>query len=208
MKDTRSTILNFLREHRQASVVELSEQVGLAPVSVHYHLGRMESEGLIESKSMRHGVGRPKLVYSLANGAQALFPQANHKLANRLLDVLKSQMTPQQIDAIFARMVDGIAAEHHEKFSKGTLEDKLEALIAIMGEEGFIARVERDGANFQLTQCGCPYQHVAERHPGICAIDLQLMSTTLGTQVERERWILNGDQVCTFHVKAAQPAEV
>lgn len=207
MKDTRSIILNYLREHGQASVVELAEQVRLTPVSVHYHLGRMESEGLIASQSLRHGVGRPKLMYSLANGAQALFPQANHKLADRLLDVLKTQLTAEQIEAIFASMVDGIAAEHHEKFTDGTLEEKIEALIEIMGEEGFIARVERDGANFQLTQCGCPYQYVAERHPGICAIDLQLMSSTLGTEVERDSWILKGDQVCTFHVKAVQ-AEV
>jgi predicted ArsR family transcriptional regulator len=76
-------------------------------------------------------------------------------------------------------------------------------LVDILGEEGFFSRVEKVGQDFQLTQCGCPYQYVASRHPGICAIDLKLINSTLGAQVERESWILNGDNVCTFHVKAA-----
>jgi predicted ArsR family transcriptional regulator len=132
-----------------------------------------------------------------------LFPQSSHRLADRLLDALQAQLTPQQIQAIFSRMVDDIAGEHGNQFEDRSLEDKIETLVTILGEEGFLSRVERVGQDFQVTQHGCPYQYVVERHPGICAIDLQLMNTTLGTNVERESWILKGDTVCTFHVRAA-----
>lgn len=206
MKDIRETILNYLRERGEATVAELAAQVDLTPVSMHYHLGRLESEGLIAARSERHGVGRPKSIYSLADAALELFPQANHRLTNRLLSVLQEQMNEQQMEQIFTRMVDDIAQVHRHKFEGKPIEDRLEALVEIMGTEGFMARVTRNGEDFQLTQCGCPYQSVAEQHPGICTIDLQLINTTLGTKVERESWILNGDHVCTFNIKATAEA--
>jgi len=33
-------------------------------------------------------------------------------------------------------------------------------------------------------------------------MDLKLIHATLGAPVERGSWLLNGDSVCTFHVKA------
>ena len=203
MQDVRRNILNFIRERGQATVAEIAECVGLSPVSTHYQLNKLENEGLVHSQPLRQGVGRPKFVFSLENAAMELFPQSSHRLADRLLDALQAQLTPQQIQAIFSRMVDDIAGEHGKQFEDRSLEDKIETLVTILGEEGFLSRVERVGQDFQVTQHGCPYQYVVERHPGICAIDLQLMNTTLGTNVERESWILKGDTVCTFHVRAA-----
>jgi len=202
MQDTRNAILNLLRERGQATAAEVGGSVGLSPVSAHYHLGRLEREGLINAQPLRHGVGRPKYVYSLAHAALERFPQSTHRLADRLLDALQSQLTEQQIQSIFNRIVEDIATEHGDNFKDKPLEDKIEALVEVMGEEGFFARVEKVGQDFQLTQCGCPYQYVVARHPGICAIDMQLIHSTLGASVERETWILNGDSVCTFHVKA------
>ena len=203
MQDVRSAILNLLRERGQATAVELAHGVGLSPVSTHYHLSRLERDGLVNVQPLRQGVGRPKYVYSLANAALGLFPQSTHRLADRLLDALQAQLTPQQIQAIFNRVVEDIAADHGNGFQEKPIEDKIEALIGLLGEEGFFARVEKIGQDFQVTQCGCPYQAVVGKHPNICAIDLQLMNSMLGTPVERQSWILNGDNVCTFHVKTA-----
>ena len=202
MQGTRSTILNLLRERGQATAAEIADRVGLSLVNAHYHLGRLESEGLIQARPLRHGVGRPKYIYSLASAALERFPQATHRLADRLLGALQSQLTEQQVQSIFSRIVEDIAAEHGGEFKDKPLEDKLNVLVEVMGEEGFFARVEKVGQDFLLKQCGCPYHYVVARHPGICAIDLQLINTTLGADVERETWILNGDNVCTFHVKA------
>ncbi len=202
MQDVRNTILNLLRERGEATAAEIAAAIGTSPVNAHYHLGRLEREGLVEVEPLRQGVGRPKYVYSLADSALELFPQSTHRLADRLLDALKSQLTAQQIEAIFSRIVDDTASDHGDDFKDRPLEDKISALVSILGEEGFFSRVERVGQDFQLTQCGCPYQYVASRHPGICAIDLKLINSTLGAQVERGSWILNGDNVCTFHVKA------
>ena len=201
MQDVRRSILNYLRERGQATVAEIAEAVGLSPVTTHYHLNRLESEQMVKAEPLRQGVGRPKYIFSLATAAMELFPQSSQRLADRLLDALQAELTPQQIQEVFSRMADDIAAEHGDNLKDKPLEDKIEALVSILGEEGFFSRVERVGQEFRVTQHCCPYQYVAERHPGVCAIDLQLMSTTLGAEVERGRWMINGDTVCTFLVK-------
>ena len=201
MQDTRWGILQHLRERGQASAQELSKALGMSPVSIHYHLNVLQREGLVEPQPVRRNVGRPHYVYSLRDSARELFPQSYHRLANRLLDELKSRMTEQEISALFVRIAGDIAAEHAAALDGKTLEQKIATLVELLGEEGFLARVENVGGQFRLTQYGCPYYYVVERHPEVCQLDLNLISATLLTPVEREGCVLNGDDVCTFVVK-------
>jgi predicted ArsR family transcriptional regulator len=200
IRDTRWDILQHLRESGQASAQELSKALGMSPVSIHYHLNVLQREGLVEPQPVRRSVGRPHYVYSLRDSARELFPQSYHRLADRLLDELKSRLTEQQVSELFARIANDIAAEYIPALEGKTLDQKIQVLIALLGEEGFLARVEKVGGQFRLTQYGCPYYYVVERHPEVCELDLSLISATLLTPVEREGCVLRGDDVCTFIV--------
>jgi predicted ArsR family transcriptional regulator len=202
IQDTRWEILQQLRETGQASAQELSKALGLSPVSIHYHLNVLQREGLVEPQPVRRSVGRPHYVYSLRDSARELFPQSYHRLADRLLDELKSRLNEHEISELFARIANDIASEHAPALEGKTLDQKVVALIALLGEEGFLARVEKVGGQFRLTQYGCPYYYVVERHPEVCELDLNLISATLLTPVEREGCVLSGDDVCTFIVRA------
>ena len=202
IQDTRWGILQHLRESGQASAQELSKILGMSPVSIHYHLNVLQREGLVEPQPVRRSVGRPHYVYSLRDSARELFPQSYHRLADRLLDELKSRLTEQEIAAVFARIAHDIASEHAPDLEGKSLDDKVEALITLLGKEGFLARVDRVGEQLRLTQYGCPYYYVVERHPEVCQLDLNLISETLLASVEREGCVLHGDDVCTFVVKA------
>jgi predicted ArsR family transcriptional regulator len=201
IQDTRWGILQHLRERGQASALELSKALGMSPVSIHYHLNVLQREGLVEPQSVRRNVGRPHYVYSLRDSARELFPQSYHRLADRLLDELKSRLSEREISELFARIANDIADEHATALQGKTLEQKIAALVELLGEEGFLARVEKVGGQFRLTQYGCPYYYVVERHPEVCQLDLNLISATLMVPVEREGCVLNGNDVCTFVVK-------
>jgi len=202
LQDTRWGILQHLRERGQASAQELSKALGMSPVSIHYHLNVLQREGLVEPQAVRRSVGRPHYVYSLRQSARELFPQSYHRLADRLLDELKSRMSEQEISNLFARIAGDIAAEHAPTLEEKTLDQKIGVLVELLGEEGFLARVEKVGERFQLTQYGCPYYYVVERHPEECQLDLNLISTTLMAPVQRVGCVLHGDDVCTFVVQA------
>ena len=200
MQDTRWDIVRYLRERGQASAQELSKALDMSPVNIHYHLNILQREGLVETRSVRRNVGRPHFVYSLHESARELFPQSYHRLADRLLDELKSRLTEQEIAQVFARIAHDIASEHAPALEGKSLDDKVEALITLLGEEGFLARVDKVGGQFRLTQYGCPYYYVVERHPEVCDLDLNLIGATLLAPVEREGCVLSGDDVCTFIV--------
>lgn len=201
MTDTRQDILNILRERGHADVNELSEALGLSPVTVHYHINVLQRDGLLEVKALRQGVGRPKNVFTLNDNARDKFPQSYHRLSDRLLESLKSRLTEADIQDLFERIGQEIAAEHAETLKDKSLEQKVELLSNLLGEEGFMSRLDKVSSDhFVLTQYNCPYQYVVARHPEVCELDLQLMNTALGTPVKRHTCVVNGDSVCTFHI--------
>ena len=200
IQDTRWDILRQLRERGQASAQELSKALGMSPVSIHYHLNVLQREGFVETQPVRRSIGRPHFVYSLRDSARELFPQSYHRLADRLLGELKSRLSEREIAELFMRIASDIAAEHAAALEGKPLDQKLEALIEMLGEEGFLARAEKVGGGLRLTQYGCPYYYVVERHPEVCDLDLTLISATLLAPVEREGCVLRGDDVCTFIV--------
>jgi predicted ArsR family transcriptional regulator len=206
-QDTRWGILQQLREHGQASVQELGKALGMSPVSIHYHLNVLQREGLVNMRAVRRSVGRPHNVYSLRDSARELFPQSYHRLADRLLDELKSRLSEQEISDLFANVANEIAAEHASTLEGKTLDQKIDALVKLLGEEGFLARAEKTGGQLRLTQYGCPYYYVVERHPEVCELDLNLISAALLATVEREGCVLTGDDVCTFLVNPPSYSE-
>jgi len=201
MQDTRRDILHHLRERGQASAQDLGKALGMSPVSIHYHLNVLQRDGLIDIQPVRRNIGRPHFVYSLRERARELFPQSYHRLADRLLDKLETQMSEQQIADLFVRIAEDIAAEHAPALDGKSLEDKLETLIEILGEEGYVARVEQAEGGLLLTQYGCPYYYVVERHPQVCELDLNLISAALATPVERQGCVLSGSETCTFLIR-------
>ncbi len=201
MPDTRQDILRILRERGHADASELADELGLSPVTVHYHINVLQREGLLETQPMRQGVGRPRNVFTLREIAFQKFPQSYHRLSDRLLETLKSRMTEVDIQQLFERIGKEIAAEHATALQGKPLEQKIDMLVELLGEEGFMSRLDKIGSNdFVLTQYSCPYQYVVTRHPEVCELDLQLMNTALGTPVKREACIVHGDSVCTFHI--------
>jgi len=200
-QDTRWGILRHLRERGQASAQELGKALGMSPVSIHYHLNVLRREGLIETQPVRRSIGRPHYAYSLRESARELFPQSYHRLADRLMSDLKSRLSEQEIADLFARIAHEIAAEHAVALEGKTLGRKLDALVELLGEEGFLARIDQAGGQLRLTQYGCPYYYVVERHPEVCELDINLISTALHASVERQACVLQGNDVCTFLVK-------
>lgn len=206
MTDTRQEILQYLRENGSTDVNELSQALNLSPVTIHYHINVLQRDGLLEIEARRQGVGRPRNVFTLRDAAFEKFPQSYHRLSDRLLEMLKSRLSEADIQVLFERIGAEIATEHAADLQGKSLEQKVATLITLLGEEGFMARLDKVGSDqFVLTQVNCPYQYVATRHPVVCELDLQLMNTALGADVKRDTCVVNGDSVCTFHIQSLQP---
>jgi predicted ArsR family transcriptional regulator len=208
MHTTRDTILHAIKSRGQATIAELADFLGISPVSVRHHLSTLQAEGLVRSTEVRHGVGRPHLTYTLTEAALERFPAKYVRLSERLLDELKTSLPSAAIEAMFARMAEGMVAEYATKLEGKTLEEKMELLVELLGAEGFMAQWNRTGETISLTEYNCPYIHIGQRHPEVCAIDQAVIQHVLSAEVERTTCVLNGADHCVFVITPGKSAPV
>ena len=80
MKSTREKILRTLLAFPGSTINDLAEAVGINGISIRHHLTSLEADDLVVSSEERHGVGRPRLVYSLTDAGIEEFPSSYLRL--------------------------------------------------------------------------------------------------------------------------------
>ncbi|HNZ00787.1 MAG TPA: winged helix-turn-helix transcriptional regulator [Anaerolineaceae bacterium] len=207
MKSTRERILDVLHSNPRSSINDLAEAVGINAISVRHHLNNLEADGLIQYDEERHGVGRPRLVYSLTERGVERYPTRYLQLTDRLLDQLKEALPQEAINRIFTQMAAKLAAAHRKKAEHLPLEGRIKLLQEILAQEGFEVEWEADGDHYHIREITCPYYHIGHSHPEVCTIDQTLISTILDIPAEKIQCVLSGDRHCTFLIPRPQPKE-
>jgi len=201
--NTRSRVLRSLLLNQKRTVNELAESVDINPISVRHHVTNLEAEGLIISEEERHGVGRPRLVFSLTPKGMEQFPQRYLQLTMRLLEQLKTNLPEKVLGNIFKDVAEGIAEDLTQDINLEELDlkERLELLQEVLSSEGFMVDLQEEEGNFYIVEASCPYHHVGEDHPEICVVDQELIAHFVSTQPERIECILEGDKQCKYLIK-------
>lgn len=201
--NTRSRVLRTLLLNQQRTVNELADAVGINPISVRHHVNKLEAEGLIQSVEERHGVGRPRLVYSLTNKGMEQFPQRYLQLTLRLLEQLKSNLPEDVLGDLFKEVAEGIAGDLTGQINleELSLKERLELLQEALVSEGFMVTLEEDEGNYYVVEASCPYHHVGENYPEVCVVDKELIAHFAASSPERIECILDGDKQCKYTIK-------
>ncbi|HEY46815.1 MAG: hypothetical protein AMJ88_01440 [Anaerolineae bacterium SM23_ 63] len=206
---TRETILRSLRTQGHCTVKELADVVGISPVSVRHHLTQLQAEGLVTTKEVRHGVGRPHHAFSLTDEGIELFPTRYFQLTNRLLDEIKYEMSPERVKSLFSRMASTIADDFIGSYEHLPMEERLPKLMAMLSNEGFDAEYELQGDQVIIRLLSCPYLQLVQHHPEVNFIDQELIAKTLSLPFERVNCLTDGDTHCSFvvHLPEGELAE-
>ncbi|MCD6425438.1 MAG: ArsR family transcriptional regulator [Anaerolineales bacterium] len=200
---TRNRVLRSLLLNQKRTVNELAEAVDINPISVRHHVNKLEAEGLILSEEERHGVGRPRLVFSLTPKGMEQFPQRYLQLTLRLLEQLKSKLPAKVLGNIFKEVAEGIADDLTRDISLEDLDlkERLELLQEVLTSEGFMVNIQEDEGNFYIVESSCPYHHVGEDFPEICMMDQELIAHFVSSTPQRVECILDGDKQCKYLIK-------
>src|SRR3990170_8551655 len=202
---TRDTILRTLRGRGQCTVTDLAEASGVTPVSVRHHLANLQAEGLVQAEEMRHGVGRPRHVFSLSYSGLDHFPSRYFHLIRRLLAEIKERMPEGQVGELLPGVAQAMAHTYASELEALPLAQRLERLVQLLSDEGFSAEVQRQGDRVLIRELSCPYYRIGQQHPEVCLIDQSFIATALSLPVERVNCLLDGDVHCTFSVALAAP---
>ena len=203
MQATRQAILTILKEHGQATVEQMSDELSLTPVTIRHHLDILRSEGLVQAPKVqrRQSPGRPQHVYSLTEQAASYFPKNYVAFADLTLQELRERVTTDEMDSIVRGVARRMAANAPERLPGEPLPERLTRVVDFLNRQGYVARWESNAQGFLLHTSNCPYQGLTDHHTAPCIMDTALLTELLGSQPLRISWMSAGDDTCTYLVK-------
>ncbi len=202
MPGTREKILLTLLNHPNATINDLAIAAKINAISVRHHLSSLQAGNLIHSEEERHGVGRPRLVYSLSEKGMEQFPTSYLKLTNHLLEQIHALLPDATLSKLLDKVASAIASSYQDKIKNLSTEQRLDLIKRLLEEEGFIIEWEKSKDQYEIREISCPYYHIGRAHPEICSIDQAVISKLLEIPVKRMTCILRGDNICTYIVPA------
>jgi len=206
MQDTRGRILDILKGRQQATVDELSRELGLTPVTVRHHLDILRGEGYVAAPIVhrRKTPGRPQYAYTLTEKASAFFPKRYGQLVSLLLDEMQTCLSPAEVEQMMQHIGERIASQAGMG-GEEDFEARLVAAVEFLDQLGYMAEWERrDDGDYLLHVANCPYEQVARQHNEVCKMDLRILTCLLGASPQRVTWAAQGDNQCTYAVRPTE----
>jgi predicted ArsR family transcriptional regulator len=210
VENTRQSILEILRRRRQATVEELTKELGLAPATVRRHLDILMRDACVDVQQVRRETGRPHYVFSLSEVGEDLFPKHYVRLTNRLIEEIVA-LAPEEIggrggadlaELIFDKMAERLAQIHAPRITGSTLEERVEQVVDVCSEEGVVFEARRSDDGYLLLGYGCPCRRVRDTYNNICSHHRRLLSRLLEADVQFvEPSTLEGEMYCAYQVQ-------
>ena len=202
---TRRQILDLLKRRGRATVEEIAATLSITPMGVRRHLGALENANLVRIEIERRPMGRPTYVYKLTEEAEALFPKGYHHLVLDLLECLTAQEGAERVDELFERRKERLLATYAPRLEGKTLEERVAEVARIMSENGYMARWQKTGNGYVLTEHNCAIYHVARVYSQPCRTELAFIRELLGVEVTRINHIASGGTCCSYVIHESAP---
>lgn len=206
-RTTRETVLHTIKDMHRATVDDLAAAADVSPVTVRHHLNGLMADGLIESDSVRRKVGRPYYVYSVSEKGNELFPKTYLALSSRLLDEMKERFSGEVVTDLFQGVVQGILDDHVGEFEHLPMEARLDYLVDLLEDEGFLARWEKNGDKYDIIEYSCPLLSIGQTHQEVCTLDTVLIESVMQVKIEQHSCMIEGDNRCRFTLVAPLEAQ-
>ncbi len=202
---TKQDILNHLLKQGQASAQQLAEALEISPQATRRHLKELESSQLVEHHTTQTGMGRPQHFYQLSRQGRDRFPNRHAEFAVSFLNTLVETVGEEQVSEVLRKQWEVKASNYRQQVGKGSLPQRLNNLVKIRQEEGYMAELHQipEEEKFILVEHNCAIADVAESYPTVCGHELEMFSAILpDCVVERTHWINQGEHLCGYLICA------
>ncbi|MNF81512.1 HTH domain protein [compost metagenome] len=177
------------------SIDELASQLAVTRTAIRQHLAALERDGLILRGETRPTGRRPEQLYLLSARGRELFPRQYQLLADLLIDEVAAIIGRDALLHLMRTLGRKLATDMEAQVVD-------EARIAHhMNEAGYEAEVFfRSSGEPEIVAHNCVFHHLAAAHPEVCELDLALIGTLGGGQVEHLECMVREGQVCRFRI--------
>jgi DeoR family suf operon transcriptional repressor len=171
---------------------------------VRRHLRGLEDDGLVEASPAAEGPGRPCNHWRLTAKGQGQFPDGSDHFAMGLLQSLAGNLPPETLQVLLEQQAIQQADDYRIRIGAGSLHQRLEQLVELRRQEGYLAECSQDAEIPQawvISEFHCSVMRIAEQFPCVCDQELQLIRHTFpDCQVDRVQWRLEKGHSCGFRL--------
>ena len=201
MQTTRQQILEYLQRHGRATVKELGQLLRLTSTGIRQHLTVLERDGLVLAREERGRVGRPTLVYTLTEKAEALFPKSYDELATALLEEIRASEGSERLYQLLQRVAQRMAETFWERVQGKSLDQRVKETALILQEQGCLVDWEQRDGEFFLHEFTCPFSKVAKQDSSVCTLHLELVRLLTAADTRLVRSLLRSERACTYRIR-------
>lgn len=202
---SKKELLDRIKRKGTVSIDEAVEYTNLAKTTLREHFLQLERDGYIEREYVRSGPGRPSLQYRLTQQGNGLYPSYESDLVRELIEFLKKKGDSKTIDLFFEsfwneRLIK--ARNLMDDVPGGEPEKRLEALMHMLEEEGFMPEFDfdKEGESLTVKACNCPFSEVVKETQLPCKLEAMFYKKLFNEQMERTTHIAEGDYSCTYQI--------
>ncbi|MEX0589299.1 MAG: iron-sulfur cluster biosynthesis transcriptional regulator SufR [Cyanobium sp.] len=201
---TRDATLSLLLRQGEATAGELAEHLAVSVQATRRHLRSLEDDGLVEASPAQDGPGRPSNRWRLTSKGQGQFPDGSDHFALGLLKSMAGSLPAETLQKLLAQQALQQASVYRGRIGEGPLRQRLERLVELRRQEGYLAECSRDTDHDQgwlISEFHCSVMRIAEQFPCVCDQELQLIRHTFpDCQVDRVQWRLEKGHSCGFRL--------
>ena len=206
---TREAALAELLRQERTTAAELAKQLGVSVQVMRRHLRSLEEDGLVEASPAPEGPGRPRNLWQLTEAGRERFPDGSEHFALGLLHSMAASLPADTMRLLLRRQASDKAMEYRRRLGEGPLPQRLERLVELRRDEGYVAECFADAGSdgppgvgsWLISEFHCSLLRIAEEFPVVCDQELQLLRHTFpDCEVERVHWRLESGHSCGFRL--------
>lgn len=210
LKPPKDEILRIIKKQGGATVDDISKNLSLASTSIRQHLATLERDQLVKSITIRKGAGRPKILYSLTELANNLFPKRFDFLLSMIMDEIERIDGPEKIDLIFSNIADRIYLLCQGALENKSLDEKIETMTSLVRAWGSMAECEKLENNcYVIREYNCDFYNSDLKYNILSKFALAILGkilkdVQLDCKIETNK--SSGVDFCTFYIKCNSQA--
>ncbi len=202
----RAQILLEIKKLQPVTAKQLSSIFGVSSNAIRRHLKELELDGSVAYAREQRGLGAPAFVYRLTAQGEGLFPNRYEEALKELLQHVEERAGRGEISRLFAGQFSAWAERLKSELGDQPVEARLQRLVRMLSEEGYMAEWDSRGGVIRLAEHNCAIRALAERYPEVCAAERRFLTDVLAAQVERRTHITEGSNACEYAITPASPA--
>ncbi len=202
---TVDRILQIVKRDGSVTAKQLSSELGMTTMGARQHLQGLEDEDILSTHDVKVKVGRPTRHWALTQKGHEQFADRHGELTVQFIEAVEHIFGKEGLEKVTSEREKLTLQNYRQHLAScDSLESKLQKLVSLREQEGYMAELEQDEYGFILIENHCPICKAATRCPSLCQSELNVFQTLLGSEtcIERTEHIISGQRRCIYRIQA------